>query len=64
MKKSIAYNLAQIAVMMSPNIAPENKLEILRVLMDDENVALFLENQNKIAEEEKTAKEETAVDEA
>ena len=54
MKKSTAYNLAQIAVMMSPNIAPENKLEILRVLMDDENVALFCE----AAEEEKEVAEE------
>ena len=43
MKKSDAYNLAQIAVMMSPNSAPENKLEILRVLMDDENVARYCE---------------------
>lgn len=51
MKKSVAYNLAQITVMMSPNIAPENKLEILRVLMDDENVAIYVENQEKIADE-------------
>ena len=43
MKKSTAYNLAQIAVVLSPNISPENKLDILRVLMDDENVALFTE---------------------
>ena len=58
MKKSVAYNLAQIAVMMSPNIAPENKLEILRVLMDDENTAMFIENQEKIAMEEKAADSE------
>ena len=44
MKKSMAYHLAQIAVMASPGIAPENKLEILRILMDDENVALYCES--------------------
>ena len=54
MKKSIAYNLAQIAVMMSPNIAPENRLEILRILMEDESLALYVEKR----EEEKTAGEE------
>lgn len=43
MKKSDAYNLAQVAVMMSPNIAPENKLEIMRVLMGDEDSALYWE---------------------
>ena len=47
MKKSIAYNLAQIAVMGCQNIAPENKLEILRVLMDDENLAMFVEQQEQ-----------------
>lgn len=52
MKKSTAYNLAQIAVMMSPNIAPENKLEILRVLMEDESLALYMEEQESEVEEE------------
>ena len=55
MKKSIAYNLAQIAVMMSPNISPENRLEILKVLMEDESLALYIEKQEeakKAAEEE------------
>ena len=47
MKKSIAYNLAQIAVMMSPNIAPENRLEILRILMDDESLAILVEKQEE-----------------
>ena len=52
MKKSTAYNLAQIAVMMSPNIAPENKLEILRVLMEDESLALYMEEHESEVEEE------------
>lgn len=51
MKKSIAYNLAQIAVMGCQNIAAENKLEILRILMDDENLAMLVEHR----EEEKAA---------
>ena len=45
MKKSEIYHLAQIAVVTSPSIAPENKLEILRVLIADENLALFCEKQ-------------------
>ena len=53
MKKSEAYNLAQIAVLLSPCLAPENKLEVLRVLMSDEDVALYTEKR----EAEKTAEE-------
>jgi hypothetical protein len=54
MKKSEAYHLAQIAVINSPSIAPERKIEIMRVLLDDENLALFVEEQEakKAAEEE------------
>jgi hypothetical protein len=54
MKKSEAYNLAQTAVLLSPCIAPERKLEVLRVLMSDEDVALFTEKreaQKAVAEE-------------
>lgn len=54
MKKSIAYNLAQIAVMGCENLAPETKLEILHVLMENENLAKFVERK----EEEKAADEE------
>lgn len=43
MKKSETYNLAQIAVITTPTISPENKLEILRVLIEDEGIALFSE---------------------
>jgi hypothetical protein len=58
MKKSVAFNLAQIAVMGCPNIAPENKLEILRYLMEEENLAMFVEKQEKLAAEEKAADSE------
>ena len=47
MKKSEAYNLAQIAVVTSPLISAENKLEILRVLMEAEDFAKFTENRNQ-----------------
>lgn len=43
MKKSEAYNLAQVAVILSPAITPENKLEILRILFEEEKLALFSE---------------------
>lgn len=43
MKKSEAYQLAQIAVITSPTITPENKLAILRVLMYQESLELFTE---------------------
>ena len=55
MKKSEAYNMAQIAVLLSPCIAPESKLEVLRVLMSDEDVAIFSEKRKE--------KEEQAVSE-
>ena len=45
MKKSEIYYLAQIAVVNSPCIAPESKLEILRTLFADEELALFSEEQ-------------------
>ena len=45
MKKSELYHLAQIAVLDSPCIAPENKIELLKILIDDESVAAFCEEQ-------------------
>ena len=45
MKKSEAYNLAQIAVIKSQCISPENKIEILRVLMDAEDLEIYCEEQ-------------------
>ncbi len=43
MKESEIYQMAQIAVISSNCIAPENKLKILSVLIDDERLALFKE---------------------
>ena len=43
MKKSELYHLAQIAVITTPCIAPENKLEILKTLMNDEDVEKYVE---------------------
>ena len=43
MKKSEIYHLAQITIINSPCIAPERKLETLRVLMENEDVAKFVE---------------------
>ena len=49
MKKSEAYHLAQVAVLLSSSIAPENKIEILKLLMDDESLALYTEKQKEKA---------------
>lgn len=45
MKKSEAYHLAQVAVINSPCIAPETKLEIMKVLIPDETSAKYWEEQ-------------------
>lgn len=45
MKKSELYHLAQIAIVTSNCITPENKLKILRVLISDEDLALYREDQ-------------------
>ena len=50
MKKSEVYYMTQIAVVTSPLITPENKLEILRVLAADEDSAKYWEK--KQAEKE------------
>ena len=47
MKNSDLYHLAQVAVVQSPNIAPENKIEILKKLLGDENLALLCENREE-----------------
>ena len=47
MKKSEIYHLTQITVINAPCIAPERKLEILRVLMEDENLAIYCEKQEE-----------------
>lgn len=45
MKKSELYHVAQIAVINSPVIAPETKVEILKVLIPDESSAKYWEEQ-------------------
>ena len=66
MRKSEAYNLAQIAVIKSQCISPENKLDILRVLMESEDLALYCEEQEMeraAAEVMKEIESEAAVEE-
>lgn len=48
MKKSEMYHLAQIAVVLTPSIAPESKVEILKMLMEDESLAQFVEKKEEI----------------
>ena len=43
MKKSDCLRIAQVAVIRNQSIEAEDKLEILRVLMDKENIELLLE---------------------
>ena len=54
MKKSEIYHLAQTAVLVSSCISPENKLEILSVLLADEEFAKYMEKREtpKAVEEE------------
>lgn len=51
MKKSEAYYLAQIAVVNSPCISPEKKLVVLKTLMGDEDLAIFVEEHEEGGEE-------------
>ena len=43
MKRSEAFHLAQIAVVQSPNIAPEKKLVVLKILSSQEYFEQFCE---------------------
>ena len=47
MKKSELYHLAQIAVVTTSCLAPERKLDVLRVLIAEENLAKFVEEQEE-----------------
>ena len=47
MKKSEAYHLAQIAVVNSTSISPENKVKVMRVLMYQESLEQFCEEQEE-----------------
>lgn len=55
MKKSEMYKYAQCAVVDVPNLTTLTKLEILRVLMEQEDVALYVEEQE--AKKQKAEKE-------
>ncbi len=50
MKKSEIYRLAQDAVVNVPYLKTHEKLEILRELMNKEDVALFTESQDEVKE--------------
>ena len=47
MKKSEAYEMAQIAIVSTPTISPENKIEIIRYLMNDAEFAKYCEKQEE-----------------
>ena len=50
MEKSKCFKLAQMAVLADSSLLPETKLDVLKVLMDEEYV-------QKICEEERAKKE-------
>lgn len=58
MEKSELYHLAEIAVVNSPSISPENKLNILWLLRECEKLALWQEEHD--AELEKVVMENEA----
>jgi ABC-type uncharacterized transport system ATPase subunit len=47
MKKSECFKMAQEAVIKNQSISTEDKLEILRVLMEKEDLALFTEKEDE-----------------
>ena len=47
MKKSAIYHMAQMAVLNTATISPENKLEIIKELMVHENLATVCEKQEE-----------------
>lgn len=47
MKESVAFKQAQVTVLDYPRLNYEQKLEILRVLMEREDMALFKEKQEE-----------------
>lgn len=49
MKKSTAYRMAQLAVIES-TLDPASKLDILRVLISDEDIARFCEKEKEAKE--------------
>lgn len=59
MKKSKCYRLAQVAVLGESSLTKDEKLEILRVLMEEERVQEICE---KVATEKAEQKNESEVD--
>lgn len=55
MKKSECYHLAQIAVLTSPSISPERKLQVIEVLHGNKSNAEWQEERE--AEEKKNEKQ-------
>lgn len=47
MKKSEQYHIAQMAVLNSPSISPERKLEIIETLLGDESLAKYRERREE-----------------
>ena len=47
MKKSMAYKAAQYSVLADAGLCGSAKLEVLRVLMEAEDLALFCEKQEE-----------------
>ena len=47
MKKSELYHLAQMAVVTSPGISPEHKIDIIHILAADEGLAKYTEEQEE-----------------
>ena len=43
MKKSELYHLAMVAIVQSPNISPENRVEIVKLLLENEDLELYRE---------------------
>ena len=52
MNKSVAYKAAQYSVLADAGICAGSKLEVLRVLMEAEDLALFCEKQEEKENEE------------
>ena len=47
MNKSLAYKYAQLSVLADDGLCGSNKLEVLRVLMEAEDLAEYCEKQEK-----------------
>ena len=52
MKKSDMFMLAQYAVIRDDTLAPSEKVEILKALMSEENVAAWIETKEAEKEED------------